>query len=150
MIMKIEWQDPLPMKRVRAMIYGVDLDQLPTEPGLYVFGRRWGDNFEALYVGKAMNVRSRIKAQLNSVKLMQHLRDATKGGRLVVPGILKNPGGKLVDKRLRLAERALIRYFLSEGHDLVNIHGTLLRRHEVESTSPPMSFVPKWIYLDSR
>jgi hypothetical protein len=32
------------------------------------------------------------------------------------------------------AHRALIRYFLSEGHDLVNEQGTRIRRHELEST----------------
>jgi hypothetical protein len=50
---------------------------------------------------------------------------------------------------LALAERALIRYFLSEGHDLVNKQGTRLSRHELESTGKhPKRYFPKLMYLE--
>ena len=49
---------------------------------------------------------------------------------------------------MTLVERALIRHFLSEGHDLVNVSGTTLRRHELVSTHQPMRFVPPVMYLD--
>jgi excinuclease UvrABC nuclease subunit len=41
------------------LIYVVPLDKLPKAPGIYVFGRRWGKNAEALYVGKANKVQGR-------------------------------------------------------------------------------------------
>jgi hypothetical protein len=49
---------------------------------------------------------------------------------------------------LPIVERAFIRHFLSEGHDLVNIQGARLRQHEVESTRRPGGFVPRVMYLD--
>lgn len=52
-------------------------------------------------------------------------------------------------KSLALAERALIRYFLSEGHDLVNKQGTRLRRHELQSSGThPKRFFPRNMYLE--
>jgi hypothetical protein len=49
---------------------------------------------------------------------------------------------------LVLTERTLIRYFLSEGHDLVDKQGTRLRRHEIESSDQhPKLFFPKEMYL---
>ena len=38
--------------------------------GVYIFGRRWGSQFEALYVGKASNIRSRAKGHLNNLRLL--------------------------------------------------------------------------------
>jgi hypothetical protein len=62
--------------------------------------------------------------------------------------------GKFISKRgqqeakcLPLLEKALIRYFLSEGHDLVNKQGTRLRRHEITSKKPQW-IVPKLMFLD--
>jgi hypothetical protein len=42
-----------------------------------------------------------------------------------------------------------IRYFLSEGHDLVNKQGTRIRRHELASTGRhTKKLFPKLIYLE--
>jgi hypothetical protein len=130
------------------MIYRLDLTKITAAAGVYIFGRRWGSQFEALYVGKAGNVRGRVKGHLNNVKLMQHLRHAKTGKRLVFAGrLLTRPGQKL-PKCLVLAERALIRYFLSEGYDLVNKQGTRLLRHELESSGKhPKRYFPKMIYV---
>jgi hypothetical protein len=35
---------------------------------------------------------------------------------------------------LPISEKALIRYFVSEGHDLVNVQGITLKHHGVSST----------------
>jgi len=113
------------------LIFTVDLKKLPTSSGLYIFGRRWGSELEALYVGKANNVRGRVKGQLNNLRLMQHLRSAKNGKRIVLTCKLITKLGQRLEKCLLLIERGLIRYFLSEGHDLVNKQGTRLRRHEV-------------------
>ena len=69
------------------MIYGVDLEKLPSAPGGYVFGRRFSAAFEALYVGKAdHNIRARVKRQLNNLRLMQHLKKAKGGKRMLLAG----------------------------------------------------------------
>lgn len=65
---------------------------------------------------------------------------------LLIAEMVTKPGQQ-VAKCLPLMEEALIRYFLSEGHDLVNKQGTRLRRHEVHSNGKaPRGFVPRLVY----
>lgn len=130
------------------LTYSVDLEKLPPDPGAYVFGRRWASSFEALYVGKAMNIRKRIHGQLNNLRLMQHVRKAKWGRRIILAGSLQTRPGQKVERCLPILEQALIRYFLSEGHDLVNIQGTLLRQHEIESRFRPQHTLPARMYVD--
>jgi len=148
----IEWGSPVALKDARRenLIYKTDLAKLPDAAGIYVFGRRWGrGQFEALYVGQALRIRGRVKAQFNNLGLMQYLRKAKAGKRTVLAGrILTRPGQRL-DKCLALIERGLIRNFLSEGHDLVNKQGTRLRHHEVVSTGRhPKRFIKPLMFID--
>lgn len=147
----VEWGRPLRLKDGKAenLIYTVKPDKLPSAPGVYVFGRSFGKSFQALYVGKATRIRGRVKSQLNHVKLMQHLKGAKAGKRLVLAGrVLARPGQPLA-KVLRLAERAFIRHFLSEGHELVNKQGTRIRRHKVLSSGKhPKRLIPPVAYLE--
>lgn len=147
----VEWMRPVPMKGATRenLIYSVILDKLPTGSGVYVFGRRWGRRFEALYVGKATNIRGRVKSQLNNLRLMQHLKNAQAGRRIVLAGCIITKPGQQLGRCLPPIERALIRYFLSEGHDLVNKQGTRLRRHEVSSSGRhPKGFIPRLMYIE--
>ena len=150
MKIQIKWGEPLSMKLVsrQGAAYLVDLDALPGDPGIYIIGRQWAKGFEALYVGKARNIRQRVKGQLNNLRLMQHLKGAKTGKRVVVAGSGVARPGQQMDRILAIAERALIRHFLSEGDNLVNISGTTLRQHEVESTRRPGWFVPKVVFLE--
>ena len=80
---------------------------------------------------------------------MQHLRNAKNGKRIMLAGRLLTKPGQRLPKCLVLAERALIRYFLSEGHDLVKKQGTRLRRHEVTSSGQhPKRFFPATMYVE--
>jgi hypothetical protein len=151
MKLHVEWARPLKLKdgSKQNMIYTVDPAKLTTGSGIYVLGRRWGSSLEALYVGKANNIRSRVKGQLNNLRLMQHLRSAKKGKRIVLTGKIITKPGQRLEKSLLLIERALIRYFLSEGHDLVNKQGARLRRHQVTSSGKhPKRFIPNMMYLE--
>jgi hypothetical protein len=147
----LEWSRPIPMRDAtrQNLIYSVPLEKIPTNPGVYVFGRRWGRQFEALYIGKANTVRGRVKAQLNNLRLMQHLKNAKTGRRVVMAGRIITKPGQQLDRCLPLVERALIRYFLSEGHDLVNKQGTRLRRHELLSSGRyPKRFFPSLMFVE--
>ena len=151
MDLHVEWGRAIQLKDATEdnMIYGLDLGKVPPRAGVYIFGRRWGSQFEALYVGKAGNIRSRVNGHLNNLRLMQHLESAKTGKRIVLAGTLVTKHGQKLPKSLALAERALIRYFLSEGHDLVNKQGTQLRRHELASSGKhPKRFFPKLMYLE--
>lgn len=80
---------------------------------------------------------------------MQHVLNARNGKRVLLIGKLKTKRGQRLDKCLRLSERAMIRHFLSEGHDLVNKQGVRLRRHNVQSSGKyPKRFFPETIYLE--
>jgi hypothetical protein len=82
---------------------------------------------------------------------MQHLKNAKAGKRIVLAGHIITKPGQQMDRCLPLIERALIRYFLSEGHDLVNKQGTRLRRHELASSGKyPKRFFPNLIYVEKR
>jgi hypothetical protein len=151
MKLQLEWARPVPLRDARRqnLIYSVDLNKLPKVAGVYIFGRRFGKDFEALYVGKANRIRSRVRGQLNNLRLMQHLNNAKAGKRMVLSGRFVAKPGQTLPKCLVLLERALIRYFLSEGHDLVNKQGTRLRRHEVSSAGKyPKQFFPKLMYVE--
>lgn len=137
--------------------YSIDYKALPEAPGIYIFGRRHGKGFEALYVGKAeSNVRSRIKGQMNNHDLMRHIEDAANGARFVLAAefVTKNgnrPTKNKVTSAVPLIEKAFIRHFLSEGHDLVNKQGTRIKRHEISSDGQhPKKYFPRLIFLESK
>ena len=135
--------------RDENLIYTVQrASSLPEAAGVYIFGRRFGGNFEALYVGQARdNIRRRVSQQLKNLPLMLHLKKAKNGKRIILAGRFISKPGQQEKKCLVLLERALIRYFLSEGHDLVNIQGTRLKRHEITSKNPRF-MVPKLMFVD--
>ena len=151
MKLHVEWGRPISLRDAskQNMIYDFDESKVSSGPGIYIFGRQWSSNFEAFCVGKAANMRSRIKGHLNNLHLMKHLVNAKNGRRLVLAGRVAPRQGQNLQKCLRLTEKAFIRYFLFEGHDLVNKQGTRLRRHEVESTGQhPKRFFPNEIHLE--
>ena len=147
MKLHLEWLRAFTLTDDPKLIYSFDYDRLPKTAGVYVSGRRFGGQFEALYVGKATKLQNRTKRQLNNLKLMRHLQDAKSGERVLLAGRFNAKPGQLEKKCLSILERALIRYFLSEGHDLVNVHGTRLRRHEIASVGSKGN-IPNLIFVD--
>lgn len=104
MKLHVDWGRQIQLKDASKdnMIYGIDLSKVTTGGGVYIFGRRWGKQFEALYVGKAGNIRSRIKGHLNNLRLMQHLRNAKTGNRILLAGRLVTKPGQRLPKCLVL------------------------------------------------
>ena len=151
MKLHLEWSRQIPLRRSRqrSLVYTIDMDKLPDEPGLYVFGRRFGNSFEALYVGKAKTIRRRVRNQLNNSRLMQHVMTARRGKRILLVGRYVSKPGQDETKSLLLLEQALIRHFVSEGDDLVNVSGTRIRQHEITSTRKQLKkFIPATMYLE--
>jgi len=133
MIVEIEWNEPLALrslsekdvKRIRA--------RLKNGPGIYVFARRWGSDFEALYVGQASKLLGRVTTQFNNRKLIEHVMSARIGAKVLLTGYLVYNGTTNIKKSLNTAERAYIRYCIAQGHSLHNKQGTRLRTNEVLS-----------------
>ncbi len=142
----LTWLNPLDLADA-GMAYDLDLGKVPEEAGVYVFGRRHGKSFEALYVGKADILRRRVKTQLNNLRLMQHLKTARSGRRSLMLGVYNPKGGQRKTESLQVIERAMIRYFMSQGHDLVNLQGITLRHHQIDSVRSPTWFVPRTILI---
>jgi len=133
----LDWTRPVPLKDAQHgqnLLYTFERGKLPPGAGVYVFGRSYGRKFEALYVGKANSISWRVRGQLKNLPLMLHLKNAKSGRRVILAGRFMPRPGQQEKKCLTLIERGLIRYFLSEGHDLVNKQGARLRRHEITST----------------
>ena len=113
MKLHLDWARLIPLKdgSREQLIYTVDLHKLPKVGGIYVFGRQRKDvtrNLEALYVGKANNIRSRIRGQLKNLPLMLHLKNARQGQRLVLIARFIGQPGQRAGKSLAVIERALI------------------------------------------
>jgi len=86
MKLHVEWARPVALKDAshENLIYKAELGKLPSAPGIYMFGRRWGKQFEALYVGKANRIQGRVKEHFNNLRLMQHLKNAKNGKRIIL------------------------------------------------------------------
>jgi len=114
---------PTPVSRLHKLF---DLDTLPREPAIYLFARRFGSRLEVLYVGKATSLRSRIKQQLNNLRLMQAIDDAPIGNRMLIYGTLNCRPGQRVSTVLNIVETALIGHLTENHHQLSNKLGTKL------------------------
>ena len=119
--------------------YTTSVDKIPTESGIYIFGRRWNEDFEALYVGRANRLRSRVRTQLNNARLMNHVKTIGKGRpvagyRAVYVGVFEGTQGQQWSRCGPVIEKGLIRYFISEEHRLANLHGTQIRTHQIISS----------------
>lgn len=151
MRLNLEWEQPIPLRRKRgSLIFTIDLDRIAQVPGVYIFARKWGPSYEALYVGKSTLLKSRIRSHLNNLNLVNHIHNARNGKRVVIIGYPHTLPGQRMSKVLTVLERVLIRHFLSEAHDLVNKQGARIRRHEIEASGRgvPKAFVPSLMYLE--
>lgn len=130
----LDWHQP---QLLKFYPYQPDLDQIPRAAGVYIFYRKFGTTkFQVFYVGKAGNLRSRIKGQTNNLKLMNRIQQAANGTRYVAYAeIVLRPGQK-AESAMRAAERLLIRHFVEEGHELVNVQGVKLRVQTLTSVRP--------------
>lgn len=120
----LRWQQP---QLLRSYPYVPNLDLIPKSPGVYVFYRKHGASFQVFYVGKALNLRGRLKGQLNNLKLMNGIKSAANGARLLAYSEVVLKPGQKVASAIHAAEKLLIRHFVDEGHELLNIQGVKIR-----------------------
>lgn len=130
MKLQLQWHRSI---KLGIFPYNSGTAEIPASAGIYVFLRVHGSSAEALYVGKATNLKSRIKQQLNNLKLMTGIQKAANGDRRLVFATFIPKPGQQVANAVPLCEKALIRYYLAQGHGLVNIQGVKLQFHELDS-----------------
>jgi putative iron-dependent peroxidase len=101
-----------------------EIEDVPEEPGVYVFARSFRKKVVPLYVGETGNLRSRLTQHLKgNVRLMKGIQNAPNGRRIFLFGEVQLKRGQNVKKVCSVLQRALIKRALSEGHDLLNDRG---------------------------
>jgi len=144
----LAWYEP---QRLERYPYSPDLAEIPNDPGVYVFYRKHGSKFQVFYVGKATRLRGRVKTQLNNLKLMNGIHAAANGGRYLAYGEIVLRQKQSVASAIHQAERILIRHFVEEGHELLNIQGAKIKIQTLTNdiTSPLKGLVPKLAHIDA-
>lgn len=138
MDLDIQWHAPVGLRdgTPERLIYACDeLEFLPDTAGVYLFGREFGVNIAPIYIGKAGNLRLRVRQHLErNIKLMKSIEAAKNGRRVVQVGEWRAKPGQQAKRVLPIIESALIKYALAEGFELVNVHGTKTPVHELSMT----------------
>ena len=124
------WHQPLELAP-SGIGYSLELDKIPDEPGIYVFGRTWGDNLAPLYIGRSTTLRQRLTTHLNTVKIIQAIRDFPGGNRFILFCTFELKRGQQIERVLEVVERGLIDKALTEGHELINVQGTRTPKHTI-------------------
>jgi len=136
MDLEVRWLSPFNLVKSRTnLIYEVEnFEEIPEAPGIYVFGRAHGDSVSPLYIGKAVNLCSRIEQQLNNVKLMRAIENAPNAYRVLYVAEFIGKGGQGADKAISVIEAAFISAAMVEGFELINVKGTKTLAHTISST----------------
>lgn len=135
------------------LIYGIDaIESIPKVPGIYVFGRKRGEEFIPIYIGQALRLGGRIRRQLNNVRLMMELKAASGRKRFITYAEFIGKPGQETSKALNTIERSLIKYALAKGYDILNVMGTKRREHVITSkgSSLARAWMPREMYVEKR
>jgi predicted GIY-YIG superfamily endonuclease len=152
---KIEWAKPIQLQE-HAPIKGFplwidDWESLPECAGVYVFARKYGMKIDPIYIGKADNLRIRIKQHLKgNVALVTAMRDGKKGYWIVMYAKHIRCTGQTAATAVKIAERALIYEAINAGFDLHNKQGKKILYSTIISEGPlkfRMPKIDKTIYL---
>ena len=121
MNVELDWHEPIELgssSTLKENVKNFDLSLLPEISGVYIFYREYGDYQEALYVGKSENIRTRMKAHFNSIKLIDGLVETPKGKKKLIFAEVKTRSD--LAKALAQAEKGLINQLDDEQHPLLN------------------------------
>lgn len=133
--MKIEakWSKPLVLQKDKTenLIFLMDLEQVPAEPGAYVFGRLYDGQIMPLYIGETANLCKRAGEHLKSLPLMRALEKAKNGDRAFMFCTVKAGSADKAKKQVKIIEKALILHAQSEGHELLNLKAAKLPFDEI-------------------
>ena len=133
----ISWHRPIKLGTKATFAKKVSefsLEDVPTSAGIYVFARKFGKNLAPIYIGKALNLRSRMKTQFNNHKLVAALTNEKSGDRVLLFGIIESGSEDLLKKKIKLAERTHIEHALTAGYRLINVQLTKGPINSVETS----------------
>lgn len=133
----IEWHRPIQLVdgQTENLIYTAKkgaLDSWQGVAGVYMFCRMFNGEASPLYIGKAENIAGRISQHFkNNTRLMNSIRNAANGTRVVIPGKFIPKRGQNKKRCIAIVERALIDHALAEGYELFNIQGARTATHSI-------------------
>lgn len=141
------WHKPIDLieinyDRKHELIY-----QIPETYGVYIFHRRYAQFGEALYIGKASNLKRRITQELNAKELIEHIRDAKKGSKLLSFAEIQAHGNCNKDKYIDDIESALIEISMYRGDNLFNTKKTKVHLKEITSIGEKPLFLERKLYV---
>jgi hypothetical protein len=135
MEINIFWHKPIQLEdgERNNLIYDIaNLDRFEEIPGVYMFCRSYNGELSPLYIGKAIDLASRIRQQFNTTKLMKAIENSQKGIKVLVVGELNCKPGQGSEKCIGIVEKALIEHALAQGYELINQKGTKTPYNEIE------------------
>lgn len=145
------WSRPIRLNKCRpgGLIYELDLDDLPPEPGVYVFFRQHGERVVPIYIGETLSLRGRVKGHLNSLPLMRAIENAPNGERFLIFCKVKAGTTDKAKKHIKVIEKSLILHSQTEGHELYNKRGTKLPADTISFTGNRTSeaIAPRLMYV---
>ena len=155
MDISVFWHEPITMKDGSSdnMTYTIEgIDRFDEVSGVYMFCRKYKNKLIPLYIGKALNIDSRIKQQLNANRLMNAIENASAGERMLVIGEFRGKPGQQREKCIRMVEKALIGHALAEGYVLINLLGTKTPHHKMSFTGNSLmkEFTGSTMYIKRR
>jgi len=134
MTIHVEWAKPILLGPKAKFLDRLEscVDDLPDDPGIYMFARRFGKTLIPIHIGQASkSIRTRLTQQFNNRRLMKALENEKSGARILLVGRIWTLRNQQLKKALKVAERAHIEHSLTAGFPLVNIQGTKGKMHEV-------------------
>ena len=134
MEISVTWYKPLNLEEEETndnSIYSIAIDQLPDEAGCYIFYREFGKSKTIIYIGRAQNIKARIKSQLNHLRLMKGIQNSGKGSKLLMFCTLNIKRGQNLVRVLGLLEKNLIKEAFAQGYELLNIQGSKIHFHRI-------------------
>lgn len=147
---ELNWYEPMELgssSTLKENVKNFDFLLLPEIAGVYIFYREYGNYQEALYVGKSENIRKRMKAHFNSMKLIDGLIDTPKGQKKLIFAEVKTRSD--LAKALAQAEKGLINQLDDEKHPLLNRKLMKDQYDYVISKGTPLSIIDEEIAVFS-
>ncbi len=151
----IKWHNSITMEdgTKDKLVYIIpNMEMFIKKTGVYMFCRRYGEKVIPIYIGKSKDVGSRLKNHLNSLRMMNAIRDALSGERLFIFGEIICKSGQQAEKCINLVEKAMIEHALTSGYELINEKGTKTPSHTINfnGNMDARAFTSTKIYLKAK
>ncbi|MCE1225207.1 MAG: GIY-YIG nuclease family protein [Geobacteraceae bacterium] len=149
MEIEAKWSNQVDIEINRDGECSINLDLIPSDAGVYVFARKYANKTIPIYIGKALNLKSRIKTHLNSIKLIKGLKEQPSGNRIIIYCQIILKRGQNIDSAIKIIEKALILHAQSDGHELINDKGTKLPADKIifRGNRTSESFAPREMFI---